>query len=225
MEQFEWQNSADRFGQIAKKAAPQAHCFWCERLHDSKHPLSVCATCVSTARSVPFPMGSLEMSGSYPLTSEAIETRLTRRAPGNYALGYLDGDTFVVFYVGRSDSDVKQRLQQWVGAQSEHDRYVPARRAPWAVGSRGPLSLDVAQAAEDSGYTRFAYSYAHSAEAAFAKEWRNYDDFGGSDGLDNIVPPSRRQGSLEEPLERGFESDSKRPRRPNEGHSTSASNI
>ena len=52
-----------------------------------------------------------------------------------------------------------------------------------------------------SSYTRFAYSYAPSADAAFAKEWRNYDDFGGSDGLDNAVPPSRRQGALEEPLE------------------------
>jgi hypothetical protein len=37
----------------------------------------------------------------------------------------------------------------------------------------------------DSGYTRFAYSYAASAEEAYAKEWRNYDAFGGSRGLDN----------------------------------------
>jgi hypothetical protein len=34
-------------------------------------------------------MGSLEMSGSYPLTAEAIDERLTRKSPGNYALGYL----------------------------------------------------------------------------------------------------------------------------------------
>jgi hypothetical protein len=40
----------------------------------------------------------------------------------------------------------------------------------------------------DSSYTRFAYSYAPSAEAAFEKECRNYDDFGGG-GLDNEVPP------------------------------------
>jgi hypothetical protein len=202
MENLESRSSTSRLAQIAQEATPQASCFWCERLHASKHPLSVCAACVETAhaRCIPFPMGSLEMSGSYPLTTEAIETMLTRRAPGNYALGYLEGETFVVFYVGRSDSDVKHRLQQWVGTPSEYDRYAPARRAPWAVGSRGPLSLDLAEGAEDSGYTRFAYSYAPSAEAAFAKEWRNYDDFGGSDGLDNIVPPSRRQGTPE-PLE------------------------
>jgi len=42
----------------------------------------------------------------------------------------------------------------------------------------------------DSGYTHFAYSYAPSAEAAFEKECRNYDDFGGSRELDNEAPPS-----------------------------------
>ena len=52
----------------------------------------------------------------------------------------------------------------------------------------------------ESGYTRFAYSYAPSAEAAFAKEWRNYDDFGGSDGLDNAMPPSRPQAAHAEYL-------------------------
>jgi hypothetical protein len=41
----------------------------------------------------------------------------------------------------------------------------------------------------ESSYTRFAYSYASSAEAAFEKECRNYDDFGGSAGLDNEAHP------------------------------------
>lgn len=202
MEGIESRSSGDRSTQIAHEASAQASCFWCERLHDSKHPLSVCPACVGTAleRAFPFPMDSLEMDGSYPLTDEAIDARVTLKSPGNYALGYLDGDTFMVFYVGRSDSDVKHRLHQWVGAPSEHGRDAAGRRAPWAVGWRGPLSLDVAEVAEDSGYTRFAYSYAPSADAAFAKEWRNYDDFGGSDGLDHAAPPSRRQRALEEPL-------------------------
>ena len=34
-------------------------------------------------------------------------------SPGNYALKYMDGDTFNVFYVGRSNSDVRQRLHEW----------------------------------------------------------------------------------------------------------------
>jgi hypothetical protein len=49
----------------------------------------------------------------------------------------------------------------------------------------------------ESSYTRFAFSYAPSAEAAFEKECRNYDDFGGSGELDNEAPPTwtpRRSG-------------------------------
>lgn len=202
MEKYDSQSPADRFPQT-QETSPQANCFWCERMHASKHALSVCPGCVGTARAraLPFPMGSLEMSGSYPLTTEAIDARVTRTAPGNYALGYLDGDTFMVFYVGRSESDLNDRLHQWVGAPDAYDRFAPVIRAPWAVGGRGPLSLDAVEAGEDGSYTRFAYSYAVSADAAFAKEWRNYDDFGGSDGLDNAAPPSRRQRAPEEPVE------------------------
>ena len=60
-----------------------------------------------------------------------------------------------MFYVRRSDSDVRQRLHEWVST------------------------------------TRFAYSYAPSAAAAFEKECRNYDAFGGSKWLDNGAPPVR----------------------------------
>jgi hypothetical protein len=38
--------------------------------------------------------------------------------------------------------------------------------------------------------TRFAFSYAADATAAFEKECRNYDDFGGSNQLDNDGPPA-----------------------------------
>jgi hypothetical protein len=142
-------------------------------------------------------MRSLEMSGSYPLNDEAIDAALTRTSPGNYALGYMDGDTFCVFYVGRSDSDVRKRLHEWVGTPSRYDRYAPASKAAWASrgsdlmppGLSAPALGPVGNA--DSSYTRFAYGYAASAEAAFEKECRNYDDFGGSGDLDNEAPPSR----------------------------------
>jgi hypothetical protein len=49
-------------------------------------------------------------------------------------------------------------------------------------------ALGLVQNAETS-YTRFAYSYARSAEQAYAEEWRNYDAFGGSHGLDNETQP------------------------------------
>ena len=146
------------------------------------------------------------MDGSYPLTAEAIDDRVTRKSPGNYALGYLDGDTFNVFYVGRSDSDVRHRLHEWVGAPSCYERYAPSSRATRVVHRRGLLPLDALAQVHvgigvDTRYTRFAYSYAPSAEAAFAKEWRNYDDFGGSDALDNAVPPSLRGAGPVEYLE------------------------
>jgi hypothetical protein len=137
----------------------------------------------------------LEMNGSYPLTDAAIDGLLTRTAPGNYALGYLEGRSFVVFYVGRSDSDVRRRLHEWVDSPSRHDRWAPATKAPWASRCRGPMPLGAPERASvalgvDSSYTRFAYSYAASPQAAFAKQCRNYEDFGGSRELDNAARPA-----------------------------------
>jgi len=40
-------------------------------------------------------------------------------------------------------------------------------------------------------YSKFKYSYATSAKAAFEKECRNYHDFGGSEKLDNKIHPDR----------------------------------
>jgi hypothetical protein len=56
--------------------------------------------------------------GPYPLSDEAIDEALKRTSAGNYALGYMDGDAFNVFYVGRSDTDLRQRLHEWVGMPS-----------------------------------------------------------------------------------------------------------
>jgi len=194
----------DHIRPIAFREAPEsagktlllATCFWCEAPHPARHPLSVCPTCAASPGTGRFPMTSLGMNGPYPLTAEAIDEQVTRRAPGNYALGYLDGETFMVFYVGRSDSDVRRSLRAWVGAAASSDPHARSGRAAWAAQARGPLSLDVAArgigAHEESSYTRFAYSYAPSAAAAFAKEWRNYEDFGGSDGLDNATTPVER---------------------------------
>jgi hypothetical protein len=47
----------------------------------------------------------------------------------------------------------------------------------------------------DSAYTRFAFSYARSPEEAHAKEWRNYDAFGGGNNLDNEAQPSRPEAA------------------------------
>ncbi len=138
-------------------------------------------------------MRPLEMNSSYPLTHEAIDEVLTRRSPGNYTLGYMDGTTFVVFYVGRSDSDVGRSLHDWVGAASRYDRYAPDSKAAWASCRGGLMPLDRPALGRvrnaETSYTRFAYSYARSAEKAYAEECRNYDAFGGSHELDTETQP------------------------------------
>lgn len=60
-------------------------------------------------------MATLDMQGPYALTSTGIDSAVTRTSAGNYALGYTNDDgVFVVQYVGRSDSDVRARLHNWV---------------------------------------------------------------------------------------------------------------
>jgi hypothetical protein len=139
------------------------------------------------------------MKGPYPLSHDAIDDALARTSAGNYALGYLDGNAFVVFYVGRSDSDVRQALHDWVGSPSRYRAYAPSSKAACGSRHRGPLPFGIPALARvgmnvDSSYTRFAFSYARSAEAAFEEECRNYRDFGGRDGLDNEHPPRAAPG-------------------------------
>jgi hypothetical protein len=164
-------------------------CFWCERLHAGNHPLSVCPACLANYAT----LRALSMQGSYPLSDRAIDEALTRTSPGNYALGYMDGDSFSVFYVGRSDSDVRGRLHEWVGMPSQHERYASCAKAPWAVHHRGGLPVEVPMpgrvGSADTPYTHFAYSYSHSAAEAFGKERRNFEDFGGRGVLDNQAEP------------------------------------
>jgi hypothetical protein len=172
-----------------------ATCTHCEKLHHAA-PLEfnpVCSACAAERAT----MRSLEMKGSYPLSDAGIGAELTGNSPGNYALGYLEDDRFVVFYVGRSDTDLRQSLQDWVGAPSRYEQYAPSGRAAWGTRRRGAMPIDTPAlgpvgCGAGSSYTRFAYSYASSPEAALEKELRNYDDFGGRGGLDNEQPPARR---------------------------------
>jgi hypothetical protein len=177
--------------QLDGEAVLLVSCVQCERLHDPDDPLGFSPLCPRCTAG--FPLTRLDMDGSFPLTVEAIDEEIEERSPGNYALGYLDAGAFVVFYVGRSDSDLKSRLHEWVGAASQYVAYAPSGRASWGVHQRGTLPLNAPSLASagpsDTSYTRFAYSYAASADAAYAKEWRNYEDFGGSRRLDNPVDP------------------------------------
>ena len=172
-------------------------CTWCRRLHPVEDPLEFNPVCPSCAGR--YPVGALEMKGPYPLSHGAVDGAVTRRSAGNYALGYLDGDVFVVFYVGRSDTDVNQTLHDWVGVPSRYKTYAPSSKAACGSRHRGPFPFGVPALARvgmnvDSSYTRFAFSYARTAKAAFEEECRNYQDFGGSDGLDNEGLPRPTPG-------------------------------
>ena len=68
-------------------------------------------------------MVALNMNGPYSLTANAIDQEVTQTSPGNYALGYLGDDAFVVRYVGRSDSDVNDRLHRWVGVTKRDSQF------------------------------------------------------------------------------------------------------
>jgi hypothetical protein len=140
-------------------------------------------------------MASLYMRGCYPLTDEEIDEEVTRVSPGNYALGYVDDGRFVVFYVGRSDSDVNHRLHSWIGVDSKSTRYGPCAKAAYGprrrharpLGTPTPCPVGIVV---EGRYTHFRFSYAVSAKAAFEKECCNYHDFGGSYGLDNERHPT-----------------------------------
>ena len=57
-------------------------------------------------------MPSLNMKGPFPFTSHDVDLQITRQQVGNYALGYVnEKKEFVVKYVGRSDTDVNDRIK------------------------------------------------------------------------------------------------------------------
>jgi len=53
--------------------------------------------------------------GPLALNNATIDAAISRTSPGAYALGAMDGSTFMISYVGRSDDDVKARLKNHVG--------------------------------------------------------------------------------------------------------------
>ena len=68
-------------------------------------------------------MASLNMRGPYELNKERINNVITKTSPGNYALGYEENGTFYVLYVGRSDSDVNDRLKDWVEKKKNYKQF------------------------------------------------------------------------------------------------------
>lgn len=68
-------------------------------------------------------MANLGMGTVYNFDSDTINAAITRKCCGNYALGYIEDDEFIVEYVGRSDSDVKGRLLNHIGEDYESFKF------------------------------------------------------------------------------------------------------
>lgn len=114
-------------------------------------------------------MATLNMGFSYDLTYDVIDRVVQEGRIGNYAYGYLDNrSVFIVLYVGRSDSDLKERIKHGI------------------IDMKGNPMLR---------YERFKFSYANSVNEAYEKECRNYHDFGGEENvLYNEVHPAKPEG-------------------------------
>lgn len=114
-------------------------------------------------------MATLSMGRSYELTYDEIDNNIQSGRIGNYAYGYInDKGLFVVRYVGRSDTDLKDRIKHGI-ADMEAD--------------------------STCRYERFKFSYADSIVEAYEKECRNYHDFGGHRGLlVNQKHPAKPEG-------------------------------
>ena len=112
-------------------------------------------------------MASLGMLGPFALTDIDVNKRVPENVMGNYAFGYIDKEdgAFVVFYVGRSDFDLKKEIKQ-------------------------QMRNDCAK-----GCTHFMFSIAKSKKEAFEKECRNYHDFGECDCLNNDIHPAKPAGT------------------------------
>ena len=59
-------------------------------------------------------MASTGLKGPHQLSSVRVALTVTRKSPGAYALGKLEGETFYVKRIGRSDTDLAQRLTSYV---------------------------------------------------------------------------------------------------------------
>ena len=143
MGQVERRDSWDTAPDAARRTRQLANCFWCGLLHRAEHPLSICPTCAERFST----MRLLEMSGSFPLTSEAIDDVLMRMSPGNYALGYMADDVFEVFYM-----DGTGRFQR-VQSCRRSRRYALPFACFWTTARvRKMMVLPVRPAGRDDGH-------------------------------------------------------------------------
>ena len=118
-------------------------------------------------------MASLNMGISHNLTYDEIDRLVLENSIENYAYGYLnDKGVFIVCYIGRSDTDLKERIKH---------------------------GIEYMKANPNCRYERFKFSYADSIQEAYEKECQNYHDFGGEEGYlrnkEHPAKPDRYEGT------------------------------
>ena len=76
-------------------------------------------------------MATSGLYGSFPLTQDGINQNVTATSPGAYALGRTRDGKFRIGRIGRSDSDVNDRLHDYIDQYSEFkfDYFNSARAA------------------------------------------------------------------------------------------------
>jgi hypothetical protein len=68
-------------------------------------------------------MPSTNLHGPHDLEANTIDNVVRGIGPGAYALGRDTPKSFIVEYVGRSDTDLSDRLKRWVGKKYPHFKY------------------------------------------------------------------------------------------------------
>ena len=63
-------------------------------------------------------MAQLNMNGPFDLNQDTIDRIIPNGIPGNYAYGYMENNTFIVQYVGRSDTNLRERIGHGIGKYS-----------------------------------------------------------------------------------------------------------
>ena len=122
-------------------------------------------------------MASLDMDGPFALERKVIE-QMVGGNPGNFALGTMSGQKrFAVRIVGRSDANLQQTLLKELKRGTGQPGFF-AR----VFGGKKPINA-------------FKFSQARDAEAAYAKECRNFHNFGGVKKLANKSHPEPPAGS------------------------------
>ena len=77
-------------------------------------------------------MASSGLRGPFPLTDTGIDNNVTKTSPGAYALGYTnDENAFRISRIGRSDTDVNNRLHDYIDdyKQFKYEYYASAKAA------------------------------------------------------------------------------------------------